>query len=228
MGSSRREVGRRSNEPLRPVRVTHAFYLGAREVTNAEFRAFKPDHDSGEFEGQSLERRRSARRERELGRGGAVPERPQRQGRAAARLRGRTGRLGGRSAAAQRLSLADRCRMGVGRAVRRPDEGPPLSVGRRAAAARSVGQLRGRLGRADAADGARHLRRRLSPSARPSAAIRPTRYGIFDLGGNVAEWIHDFYTLDVDRDDAARSTIRSGRRAERCTSCAARAGAARR
>jgi formylglycine-generating enzyme required for sulfatase activity len=54
MGSSRRDVGRRSNEMLRPVRLTRAFYLGANEVTNAEFRAFKPDHDSGEFGGQSL------------------------------------------------------------------------------------------------------------------------------------------------------------------------------
>jgi formylglycine-generating enzyme required for sulfatase activity len=54
MGSSRREVGRRSNEVLRPVRVTHAFYLGAREVTNAQFRQFKPEHDSGSFGGLSL------------------------------------------------------------------------------------------------------------------------------------------------------------------------------
>lgn len=54
MGSSRREIGRRSNEALKPVRVTRAFYLGAREVTNAEFRAFQPEHDSGEFGGQSL------------------------------------------------------------------------------------------------------------------------------------------------------------------------------
>jgi formylglycine-generating enzyme required for sulfatase activity len=54
MGSSRREIGRRSNEVLRPVRLTKAFYLGVREVTNAEFRAFKPDHDSGEFGGHTL------------------------------------------------------------------------------------------------------------------------------------------------------------------------------
>jgi formylglycine-generating enzyme required for sulfatase activity len=54
MGSSRREVGRRSNEPLRPVRLTRAYYLGAREVTNGEFRKFKPEHDSGSFEGESL------------------------------------------------------------------------------------------------------------------------------------------------------------------------------
>ncbi len=55
MGSSRREAGRRSNEVLRPVRVTRAFYLGTREVTNAEFRAFKPDHDSGAFANVSLD-----------------------------------------------------------------------------------------------------------------------------------------------------------------------------
>jgi len=54
MGSSRREIGRRANEVLRPVRLTKAFYLGTREVTNAEFRAINPDHDSGVFEGHSL------------------------------------------------------------------------------------------------------------------------------------------------------------------------------
>lgn len=54
MGTSRREVGRRSNEVLRPVQLSQAFYLGMTEVTNAEFRAFQPDHDSGEFGGESL------------------------------------------------------------------------------------------------------------------------------------------------------------------------------
>jgi len=56
MGSSRREIGRGANEVLRPVRVTRAFYLGTREVTNAEFRAFRPTHDSGQAGGQSLNR----------------------------------------------------------------------------------------------------------------------------------------------------------------------------
>ena len=55
MGSSRRELGRRSNEVLRPVKLTKAFYLGVREVTNAEFRAFRPDHKSGEYNGLTLD-----------------------------------------------------------------------------------------------------------------------------------------------------------------------------
>ncbi len=54
MGSSRREQGRRTNEVLRPVQISEAFYLGRTEVTNAEFRAFAADHDSGRFSGQSL------------------------------------------------------------------------------------------------------------------------------------------------------------------------------
>jgi formylglycine-generating enzyme required for sulfatase activity len=54
MGSSRREQGRRTNEVLRPVQISEAFYLGVTEVTNAEFRAFAADHDSGGFSGESL------------------------------------------------------------------------------------------------------------------------------------------------------------------------------
>jgi formylglycine-generating enzyme required for sulfatase activity len=55
MGSSRREQGRRTNETLRPVQLSKAYYLGTREVTNAEFRAFRASHDSGAFSGQSLD-----------------------------------------------------------------------------------------------------------------------------------------------------------------------------
>jgi formylglycine-generating enzyme required for sulfatase activity len=54
MGSSRREQGRRSNEVLREVEISRAFYLGVHEVTNAQFLAINADHDSGEFNGQPL------------------------------------------------------------------------------------------------------------------------------------------------------------------------------
>lgn len=54
MGSSRREQGRRSNETLKDVRISNAFYLGVHEVTNAEFREFRAGHDSGDYRGNSL------------------------------------------------------------------------------------------------------------------------------------------------------------------------------
>ena len=54
MGSSRREPGRRANEGQRPVELRRPFYLGVREISNAEFRAFRPEHKSGIFAGVSL------------------------------------------------------------------------------------------------------------------------------------------------------------------------------
>ena len=47
MGSERREQGRRANEFPRRVTLSRAFYLGTREVTNGEFRRFKATHSSG-------------------------------------------------------------------------------------------------------------------------------------------------------------------------------------
>ncbi len=54
MGSSRREQGRRSNETLRRVNLQRPFYMGLREVTNKEFRQFNAEHNSGAFQGNSL------------------------------------------------------------------------------------------------------------------------------------------------------------------------------
>jgi len=54
VGSSRREQGRRSNESRRNVKLERSFYMGIKEVTNAEFRQFSPGHNSGQFKNYSL------------------------------------------------------------------------------------------------------------------------------------------------------------------------------
>jgi formylglycine-generating enzyme required for sulfatase activity len=56
MGASRREQGRRSNETLRKVQFSRPFYMGAREVTNAEFRQFLAEHRAGAFKDLSLDK----------------------------------------------------------------------------------------------------------------------------------------------------------------------------
>ncbi|MDX2502031.1 MAG: PEGA domain-containing protein [Deltaproteobacteria bacterium] len=56
MGSSRREQGRRSNETLRIIQLQRPFYIGLREVTNREFRQFSAGHNSGKFKTHSLNR----------------------------------------------------------------------------------------------------------------------------------------------------------------------------
>ncbi len=47
MGASRSEQGRRANEVLVPVTLTKPFFIGAKEVSNKEFAKFRKSHDSG-------------------------------------------------------------------------------------------------------------------------------------------------------------------------------------
>ncbi|NCF17970.1 MAG: PEGA domain-containing protein [Haliea sp.] len=56
MGASRREPGRRANEVLHPVSLRRMFYLSTTEVTNAQFRLYQADHNSGQIDGNSLNR----------------------------------------------------------------------------------------------------------------------------------------------------------------------------
>ena len=55
MGASRREAGRRANESPRLVQLVRPFYLGEREVTNSQYRRFRPSHSSGSLEGAPLD-----------------------------------------------------------------------------------------------------------------------------------------------------------------------------
>lgn len=55
MGSSRREQGRRSNETLRTIDLKRPFYMGLKEVTNQAFRQFLPRHRSGRYKSRDLD-----------------------------------------------------------------------------------------------------------------------------------------------------------------------------
>ncbi len=55
MGSSRREPGRRPNETLREVKLERPFYISETETTNGQFRRFEPEHSSGTAAGMTLD-----------------------------------------------------------------------------------------------------------------------------------------------------------------------------
>jgi formylglycine-generating enzyme required for sulfatase activity len=54
MGASRAEVGRRANEVIIPVTITRPFLISVNEVTNKEFAEFRANHDSGSSQHVSL------------------------------------------------------------------------------------------------------------------------------------------------------------------------------
>jgi formylglycine-generating enzyme required for sulfatase activity len=47
MGTSRREQGRHANEVLVPVTLTRPYFIGVKEVTNRDYRKFRKNHISG-------------------------------------------------------------------------------------------------------------------------------------------------------------------------------------
>lgn len=55
MGASRQEPGRRANEAEQQVTLQRHFYIAAREVTNREFRRYKDQHVSGMAGNRSLD-----------------------------------------------------------------------------------------------------------------------------------------------------------------------------
>jgi len=55
MGAPRREPGRRANEIERKVRLERPFYLGTQEVSNAEYRMWQEEHSSSAVQGQTLD-----------------------------------------------------------------------------------------------------------------------------------------------------------------------------
>ena len=49
MGAGRRQPGRKANEIEKRVRLTRPFYLAVREISNADYLKFDPSHNSGTF-----------------------------------------------------------------------------------------------------------------------------------------------------------------------------------
>ncbi|MFZ1830664.1 MAG: SUMF1/EgtB/PvdO family nonheme iron enzyme [Candidatus Competibacteraceae bacterium] len=55
IGSSPTERDRSNDESVREVCLNQGFWMGKTEVTNSQFRRFKPTHNSGSFQGRSLD-----------------------------------------------------------------------------------------------------------------------------------------------------------------------------
>ncbi len=55
MGASRRDAGRRANESQRLVALVRPFYIASKETTNRDYRLFQSTHHSGTLDGANLD-----------------------------------------------------------------------------------------------------------------------------------------------------------------------------
>jgi len=197
MGSERREQGRRPNEGLRMVTMKRPYYIGVTEVTNADFRKFKPEHASGYIDKKSfdldlqpvvqvswndaaeycnwLSEREGLPPAYEQGGGKFVLKRPV--------------TIGYRLPTEAEWEYAARY-AGPGQTRRFPwgDTLPVVAHTGNIAGAETQGQLEADL------DGYRDD----YPVVAPVGKFQPTPLGLHDMGGNVSEWVNDYYLSFVD------------------------------
>jgi formylglycine-generating enzyme required for sulfatase activity len=194
MGASRREPGRRSNETLREVELTRAFYLATQEVSNRDFRQFKSEHQSGSVGDHTLEIDHhpvvnvswdlAARYCNWLSEQESLPPAYVMQG--------------GKPVAANPMATGYRlpteaewawaARFAGGRSgLKYPwGEALPIAAGSGNYGDASAGNIVP-VTLSGYRDG--------FPTTSPVDSFEPNAVGILNLGGNVAEWVHDLYTI---------------------------------
>ena len=192
MGSSRREQGRRSNEILKQVRLSRPFYMGTREVTNREFREFMPSHTSGGVKNQDLNRddlpvvmvswEQAALFCNWLSLKQSLP--PvyiQHEGRVTA-----ADPLGKGYRLPTEAEWEFSARQGMTTKYPWGDAYPPPAGAGNYADESARGLIDVTIEGYN--DG--------YAAAAPPGKFKPTATGLFDMGGNVAEWCHDYYAID--------------------------------
>jgi formylglycine-generating enzyme required for sulfatase activity len=194
MGASRREAGRRANESVRLVQLTRPFYLGTKEVTNREYRHYQAAHDSGRADGAALD-------------GDNQPV-VNMSWDDAARYCNWLSKEDGLPAAYRESGGKMVPVMPLNSGYRLPTEAEWVYVARKLGRQDMArypwtgsfppGGKPGNFADASIADTLANVVPDYNDGFRGSApvgsfAARPT--GFYDLGGNVAEWMHDFYAV---------------------------------
>jgi formylglycine-generating enzyme required for sulfatase activity len=193
MGASRREPGRRANETLREVELARPFYIGSHEVTNAQFRRFDAAHASGRFGAHDLGGENAPVVQVTWERAAEYCNWLSAQAGLPAVYAVRDGRLAAPVPIGTGYRLPTEAEWS--RAARYPGAGPlrfpwgaslpppPRSGNYADAAARGLAPL--------VLEGYEDG----YPASAPVGSFPPNALGLFDVGGNVAEWVHDAYSI---------------------------------
>lgn len=195
LGAPRREPGRRANEVERQVRLTRPFYAGTREISNAEFRRWKTEHSSGAIQGRTLDMDNQPAVQVSWQQAALYCNWLSRQEGLPVFYREEQGQVAGFDAQSHGYRLPTEAEWAWLARIR-TDGGklmfpwgselyPPPQVVENYADQSAAALLGFTLSGYD--DG--------YPVSAPVGRFQPNHHGLYDMGGNVAEWAHDYYEV---------------------------------
>jgi len=198
MGAGRREPGRRSNEIEKQVLLTRAFYLGTKEIDNATFKRYDSTHDSG-----ILGRSRLSQDDRPVVNVSWLE---------AARFCNWLSEQDGLTTVYKFTSIGAEIEQPLGNGYRLPTEAEWAYAARYADGEPTRFPWGDNMPPSDIhANYADLSADRMVPyiiadyndtyrGPAPVASFDPNDHGIYDLAGNVSEWIHDNYSIAIPRE----------------------------
>ncbi|OUS04924.1 hypothetical protein A9Q90_06965 [Gammaproteobacteria bacterium 54_18_T64] len=195
LGASRREQGRRANEILRKVSLTRAFYLANTEVTNQQFQQFQEQHSSNHASGKTLNQLQQPVVGITWASAAHFCNWLSRQQGLAPFYIEKDGEITGYVPESSGYRLPTEAEWAW--AARWQDEqmvkfpwGETLLPAKKTSniADRSAAKILPRV--------LRGYNDGFAVSA-PVASLLPNNKGLYDMGGNVAEWVNDFYSIAV-------------------------------
>lgn len=196
MGASRREPGRRSNESEQNIELKRPFYLGINEVTNDEFRLYKSAHDSGSLQGKSLNNGKQPVANISWDDAALYCNWLSQQESLTPFYKVSNGKLSGFNSAAEGYRLPTEAEWAwAARTISKSellkypwgDKMPPAKKSGNYADSTATSLLGKTI--ANYNDG--------FAVAAPIGSFAPNQKGLYDMGGNIAEWVHDYYAVQA-------------------------------
>jgi formylglycine-generating enzyme required for sulfatase activity len=195
-GAPRREPGRRANEVRREIELVRPFYISTTEVTNQEFHEFMSRHRSGRVEQHNLE----------IGHHPVVRVSWSDAARYCNWLSKKESlppvyvETGGELVAANPIGTGYRLPTEAEwvRAARYPDGRTELKYpwGDSLPVPQDAGNYADRSADGLVSPNLDDYDDRF-PATAPAISFRPNELGLFNVGGNVAEWVHDYYSASA-------------------------------